>query len=153
MKAFARESEKNNKSTSKKLKICAKRFCKFAWYRSGRFSKRYPRIVRDEAKKHEKQIRLVLEGEETELDKAVVDEMGDPLIHFIRNSIDHGIAGSDTRKKYGKPETGTIKLRAYQEGSYIVIEIQDDGAGIDVKRAREKAIEAGLMEKGETVSK
>ncbi len=152
LKALRENLKKNNKSTSKKLEDLREAILQVRMVQIGTLFKRYPRIVRDEAKKHEKQIRLVLEGEETELDKAVVDEMGDPLIHFIRNSIDHGIEDLDTRKKYGKPETGTIKLRAYQEGSYIVIEIQDDGAGIDVKRVREKAIEAGLMEKGAKLS-
>ncbi|GAK57429.1 cheA signal transduction histidine kinase [Candidatus Vecturithrix granuli] len=152
LKALRDNLKKNNKSTSKKLEDLREAILQVRMVQIGTLFKRYPRIVRDEAKKHGKQIRLVLEGEETELDKAVVDEMGDPLIHLIRNSIDHGIEDLETRKKYGKPETGTIKLRAYQEGSYIVIEIQDDGAGIDVKRVKEKAIEVGLMEKGAKLS-
>ena len=151
-KALCDNLKKNNKSTSKKLEDLREAILQVRMVQVGTLFKRYPRIVRDEAKKHEKQIRLVLEGEETELDKAVVDEMGDPLIHLIRNSIDHGIEDLETRRKYGKPDAGTINLRAYQEGSYIVIEIQDDGAGIDIKRVKEKAVEAGLMEKGAKLS-
>jgi two-component system chemotaxis sensor kinase CheA len=105
LKVLRENLKKNNKSTSKKLEDLREAILQVRMVQIGTLFKRYPRIVRDEAKKHEKQIRLVLEGEETELDKAVVDEMGDPLIHFIRNSIDHGIEDLDTRKKYGKPET------------------------------------------------
>ena len=114
----------------------------------GTLFSRFPRLVRDLAKKHTKQIRLVLEGRETELDKAVIDKMGEPLMHLIRNSSDHGIEKPSVRLQKGKPEQGTITLRAYQEGSYIVIEIEDDGAGINVERIRGKAIENELIEKG-----
>lgn len=152
LKTLRDNLKKNNKSTSKKLEDLREAILQVRMVQIGTLFKRYPRIVRDEAKKHGKHIRLVLEGEETELDKAVVDEMGDPLIHLIRNSIDHGIEDLDVRRKYAKPDTGVITLRAYQEGSYIVIEIEDDGAGIDAKRVKEKAIEAGLIEKGAKLS-
>ncbi len=144
--------KKNNKSVSKKLEDLREAILQVRMVQVGNLFSRFPRIVRDLAKSHAKQIQLVMEGQETELDKAVIDEMGDPLIHLIRNSVDHGVEDQPTRKRKGKPEIGTITLRAYQEGSYIVIEIEDDGAGIKVQSIREKAIENGLIEKGMKLS-
>ncbi len=144
--------KKNNKSTSKKLEDLREAILQVRMVQVGSLFNRFPRIVRDLAKSHTKQIQLLLRGQETELDKAVVDEMGDPLIHLIRNAVDHGIEDQETRRKRDKPATGTITLRAYQEGSYIVIEIEDDGAGINVRRIREKATEAGLVEKGQKLT-
>jgi two-component system chemotaxis sensor kinase CheA len=108
----------------------------------------FPRLVRDLAKTHNKQIRLVMKGRETELDKAVIDKMKGPLTHLIRNAGDHGLEEPKVRREKGKPEMGTITLRAYQEGSSIVIEVADDGAGMNVERIRQKAVENGLLEKG-----
>ena len=147
-KALRDTLKKNNKSTSKKLEDLREAILQVRMVQVGTLFNRFPRIVRDLAKEHEKQIQLVREGEETELDKAVIDEMGDPLIHLIRNSADHALEDPETRRQKGKPETGTITLRAYQEGSYIVIEIQDDGRGIDLNRIREKAIETGMIDRG-----
>ncbi|MBD3304959.1 hypothetical protein GF339_01235 [candidate division KSB3 bacterium] len=144
--------KRNNKVTSKKLEDLREAILQVRMVQIGSLFNRFPRIVRDLAKNHQKQIQLVLEGQETELDKAVVDEMGDPLIHLIRNAVGHGIEDPVTRRQAGKPETGTITLRAYQEGSYIVIEIQDDGAGMHLNRIRNKALEAGLIEKGAKLS-
>ncbi|GAK52976.1 CheA signal transduction histidine kinase [Candidatus Moduliflexus flocculans] len=144
--------KKNNKSTSKKLEDLREAILQVRMVQVGTLFSRFPRIVRDMAKDEGKQIQLVREGEETELDKAVVDEMGEPLIHLVRNAGGHGIEDPETRKKSGKSEVGTITLRAYQEGSYIVIEIQDDGRGIDVNVLREKAIEMNLMERGAKLS-
>lgn len=136
-----------NKLTSKRLEDLREGILQVRMVQVGSLFNLYPRLVRDLCKDHNKQIRLILEGQETELDKAVIDEMKDPLMHLIRNSVDHGIEDPQTRKDRGKPETGTITLRAYQEGSYIVIEVQDDGRGIEVERIREKAIESGLTDK------
>lgn len=147
-KALRDNLKKNNKSNSKKLEDLREAILQVRMVQVGTLFSRFPRIVRDIAKEEGKLIELVREGEETELDKAVVDEMGEPLIHLVRNAGGHGIEDPETRKKSGKSEVGTITLRAYQEGSYIVIEIQDDGSGIDVNLLREKAIEMNLMERG-----
>jgi two-component system chemotaxis sensor kinase CheA len=103
------------------------------------------RLVRDAAAHVGKEIRLVLEGEETELDRTVVEEIGDPLIHMIRNAIDHGIEPPEVRKAAGKPPEGTVRLRAYHRGGHVVIEIIDDGRGLDPERIRARAVERGLV--------
>ncbi|WP_029521983.1 chemotaxis protein CheA [Persephonella sp. KM09-Lau-8] len=108
------------------------------------FSK-FPRIVRDLAKKLNKKVNLVLEGEDTEIDRSILDKLEDPLIHLVRNAIDHGIEPPEERIKAGKPEVGTIKLSAYQEGDRIIISIEDDGRGINVEKVKQKAIEKGLI--------
>ncbi|RUM50474.1 MAG: chemotaxis protein CheA [Hydrogenothermus sp.] len=108
------------------------------------FSK-FPRIVRDLAKKLNKKVQLVLEGEDTEIDRSILDRLEDPLIHLVRNAIDHGIEPPEERIKAGKPEVGTVKLGAYQEGDRIIIYIEDDGKGIDPEKVKEKAIEKGLI--------
>ncbi len=108
------------------------------------FSK-YPRLVRDLARDSGKQIELELSGEETELDKSVIEEIGDPLVHIIRNSCDHGIELPQDRAAKGKPAIGVIRLAACQEGSNIVIRISDDGKGLDVRAIRDKAVERGLV--------
>lgn len=114
---------------------------------------RFPRLVRDLSKSLGKDIQLVMEGQETELDRTVVDEIGDPMVHLIRNSLDHGIEMPDDRKAAGKPEKGTLKISAYQEGSGVIIEVQDDGKGIDPAQVRKKAVERGLIsaEEAETM--
>ena len=106
---------------------------------------RFPRLIRDLCKTLNKNVELVLEGEDTELDRTVIDEIGDPMVHLIRNSMDHGIEHPDERKALGKPEKGTLKIAAYQEGSGVVIEVSDDGAGIDPDRVKQKAIERGVI--------
>ena len=108
------------------------------------FSK-FPRIVRDLAKKLNKKVNLILEGEDTEIDRSILDKLEDPLIHLVRNAIDHGIEPPEERIKAGKPEVGTIKLSAYQEGDRIIISIEDDGKGINVEKVKQKAIEKGLI--------
>ncbi len=108
------------------------------------FSK-FPRIVRDLSKKLGKKVNLIIEGENTELDKSIIDKLEDPLIHLVRNSLDHGIETPEERVMMGKPETGTIKLFAYHEGDHIIIGISDDGRGIDVEKVKQKAIEKGLI--------
>ncbi len=106
---------------------------------------RFPRLIRDLCKTLNKNVELVLEGEDTELDRTVIDEIGDPMVHLIRNSMDHGIEHPDERKALGKPEKGILKISAYQEGSGVVIEVSDDGAGIDPDKVRKKAIERGIV--------
>ena len=106
---------------------------------------RFPRMVRDLSKDNSKDITLNMSGEETELDRTVIDEIGDPLIHLIRNAIDHGIEEIEDRVKRNKPANGTVYLRAYQDGNSVVIEVEDDGAGIDIEKVRKKAIERGII--------
>lgn len=111
----------------------------------GRTFNRFPRLVRDIAKEYSKEIDLVTSGEETELDKSIIEEITDPLVHLIRNAADHGIESVETRTKLGKPARGTITLSADHEGNHVMIEIRDDGAGIDPERLKAKALEKGLI--------
>jgi len=106
---------------------------------------RFPRLVRDLSKSLNKKINLVIEGEDTELDKTVVDDLLDPIMHSVRNSIDHGIESAEERRAAGKPDEGTVLLKAANEGNMIVIEIGDDGKGIDVEAVKSKAVERGLI--------
>lgn len=106
---------------------------------------RFPRMIRDLSKKLNKKMELYMSGEDTELDRTVIDEIGDPLMHLLRNSADHGLESPEVRKSLGKPETGSIFLDAYQDGNNVVIEVRDDGAGIDVDKVRNKAIEKGTI--------
>jgi len=111
----------------------------------GQAWKKLPRIIRDLANELDKKIDLVLEGETTELDRQVLEQIRDPLTHMVRNSADHGLEGPADRRAAGKAETGTIHLSAYHEGGSIVIRLRDDGRGLDTARIREKAIEKGLL--------
>ena len=113
---------------------------------------RFPRVVRDLQRELNKKIDLVIEGEDTELDKSVVEDLLDPIMHCIRNSVDHGIEAPEARTAAGKPETGTILLKASNEGNQIVIEIKDDGAGIDVEKVRKKAVDRGLIHPDKAVT-
>jgi two-component system chemotaxis sensor kinase CheA len=113
---------------------------------------RFPRLVRDLARQQGKQVELVLQGEDTRVDKAVIDEIGEPLVHLIRNAVDHGIETPAQRKAKGKSETGTLLLSAAQESNQVVITLIDDGAGIDAASVRRKALERGLLQPGETLS-
>ena len=106
---------------------------------------RFRRVVRDISKSNGKRVELVLRGEHTELDKRMIDELGDPLTHMVRNSVDHGIEMPEDRKASGKPETGTVILEASHRGNNICIEVADDGAGINVKRVKEKILERELL--------
>ena len=108
------------------------------------FSK-FPRIIRDLSQALHRKVRLVMEGQETELDKSLLEAIKDPLTHAVRNSLDHGIEPPEKRIAAGKDPEGTLKLRAYQESSHVIIEVSDDGAGIGVERVRNKAIERGLI--------
>ncbi|HEX2944692.1 MAG TPA: chemotaxis protein CheA [Clostridia bacterium] len=108
---------------------------------------RFPRMIRDISKNLGKEVELKMSGEETELDRTVIDEIGDPLIHLLRNSCDHGIESIEQRKNLGKPEVGLIELKAYQDGNNVVIEVGDDGQGINIDKVKKKAIERGLINK------
>jgi two-component system chemotaxis sensor kinase CheA len=97
------------------------------------------------SKNLDKEVELVLEGQETELDRTVIDEIGDPMVHLIRNSLDHGIEKREERRAAGKPDKGTLRISAYQEGSGVIIEVADDGKGMDPERIKQKAIERGIL--------
>ncbi|MDX5324523.1 MAG: chemotaxis protein CheA [Exiguobacterium sp.] len=113
---------------------------------------RFPRMVRSVAKDIQKKVQLDISGAETELDRTVIDEIGDPLVHLIRNAIDHGIERPDVRVQSGKPEQGRLSLRAYHGGNRVFIEIEDDGAGINVDKVRSKALERGVLTVEEAAS-
>ena len=107
---------------------------------------RFPRVVRDLARSLEKEINLELQGEETDLDKNLVEALADPLVHLVRNAVDHGIETPDEREAKGKPRAGTVILAAEQEGDHILLSIEDDGAGMDADVLRKKAVEKGMMD-------
>lgn len=106
---------------------------------------RFPRMIRDLSKKLNKEMELIMTGEDTELDRTVIDEIGDPLMHMLRNAADHGLESTIDRLKVGKPQVGTIRLDAYQDGNNVTIEVTDDGAGVDVEKIKRKAIEKGAI--------
>ena len=110
------------------------------------------RLVRDLSKKTGKKVDLIMEGAETEIDRNMVDSIYDPLVHMMRNSVDHAIQSPDERSKVGKPATGTVHLRAYQKGGNMVIEIEDDGEGLNTQRIKQKAVSRGLIQAGEALS-
>ncbi|MBO8159371.1 MAG: chemotaxis protein CheA [Thermosyntropha sp.] len=111
---------------------------------------RFPRMVRDLAKELNKEVEFLMEGKETELDRTVIDEIGDPLVHLLRNAVDHGLEPAEERIKKGKPAAGTLMLRARHEGNNVYIEVEDDGAGINVEKVKKKAVEKGLITEKET---
>jgi len=115
---------------------------------------RFPRMIRDLSKKLDKKMELYISGEDTELDRTVIDEIGDPLLHLLRNAADHGLESNAERVALGKPETGSIILNAFQEGNNVVIEVKDDGKGIDAEKIKQKAINKGTItaEQGEAMS-
>ncbi len=115
----------------------------------GKVFNKFPRMVRDLSRELHKEIELVISGEETELDKSIVEEIGDPLVHIIRNSCDHGIETPEERVAKGKPPKGTVELKAYNEGNHIIIEIVDDGKGLDADMLKAKALEKGLINEKE----
>ena len=106
---------------------------------------KYPRMIRDLSRKLDKKLELFMSGEDPELDRTVVDQIGDPLQHLLRNSADHGLESAEVRRERGKPETGSIYLNAFQEGNNVIIEVSDDGNGIDTEKVKEKAIQRGVI--------
>ncbi|HRP70604.1 MAG TPA: chemotaxis protein CheA, partial [Turneriella sp.] len=111
----------------------------------GQTLKKYPAAVRDMARKQHKEIRVIIEGEETELDKAILEEISDPLLHMIRNSVDHGIEMPDVRVKNGKSREGTLLIRAEHEGDRVSIFVEDDGGGLNTQKILAKALEKGIV--------
>jgi len=105
---------------------------------------RFPKLARDLSRLLGKKVRIVIEGGDTKLDKVIVERIAEPMIHLIRNAVDHGIEPPEEREALGKPAEGEIRIRAYQEGGSVVIEVSDDGRGIDVEKVRRKALEKGL---------
>lgn len=118
----------------------------------GKVFNKFPRMVRDLSRELNKNVDLIITGEETEVDKSIVEEIGDPLVHIIRNSCDHGIESPEERQALGKPAVGTVQLKAYNEGNHIVIEVTDDGKGLDAQMLKQKAIEKGLISEREADS-
>ncbi len=108
-------------------------------------TQKFPRMIRDLSKKLNKKMELYMTGEDTELDRTVIDEIGDPLMHLLRNSADHGLESAEIRARRGKPEVGTVCLDAYQDGNNVVIEVRDDGNGIDVEAVKNKALDKGSI--------
>ena len=117
----------------------------------GQVFSRLNRVVRKLSREVGKQVELRVHGEETELDKLVVEDLADPLLHLVRNALDHGLEPSEERRRAGKPPQGTIELRAEQRGNHIVLEIEDDGAGIDLELVQETAVRKGLLAAGAAV--
>jgi len=115
----------------------------------GKVFNKFPRVIRDLSRELGKKVNLIIKGEDTELDKSIIEEIGDPLMHMIRNSVDHGIEPPEERVKVGKPEVGTVELKAYNEGNQIVIEIADDGKGMDPEVLKQKALEKGIISEKE----
>ena len=113
---------------------------------------RFPLIVREVAKKKSKQVELVCFGEDTEIDKRMAEQLVNPLTHLVRNAIDHGLEGPERRKESGKPQIGTVTLRAEEEGDYIVISVSDDGLGLDAEKIRSKAVKQGLIKNDDPIS-
>lgn len=127
------------------------RFMKTRMQRIGSVWQRFPRVVRDVSRQCAKRVKLEMEGEETELDRTLLEAIADPLTHIIRNAIDHGIEPPAQRRRDGKPEVGVIKLRAYYEGGQVNVEVVDDGAGLDPERIREKAVQKQIFDEEESV--
>jgi two-component system chemotaxis sensor kinase CheA len=118
----------------------------------GNIFSRFPRLVRDLANTFNKNIALQILGEETELDKGVIERIGDPLTHLIRNAVDHGVDTPEERRKTGKPEQGTVRLQAFHQGGNVVIEVADDGRGLNTEKIRQKAVEQGLISATDVLS-
>lgn len=118
----------------------------------GQVFDRFPRLVRDVAKARGKEVQLLISGAETDLDKTIVDEVGEPLMHLLRNNVDHGIESPDDREKIGKPRIGTIKLNAYHEGNQIIIEVSDDGGGINLEKVRARGLKQGLINENDKLT-
>jgi two-component system, chemotaxis family, sensor kinase CheA len=118
----------------------------------GQVFDRFPRLVRDVAKARGKEVQLLISGAETDLDKTIVDEVGEPLMHLLRNNVDHGIEAPDERESLGKNRVGTISLNAYHEGNQIIIEVSDDGGGINLEKVRARGIKQGLISADDRLS-
>lgn len=142
----ASELQKASQDLDKKIGMLQGEIIEARMIPIGQIFERLMRVVRKISKELNKEITLLISGEDTKLDKSMVEEIADPLMHLVRNAIDHGIEGRDERLSSGKPETGTIRLSAQQKGNNVVVEVEDDGAGIDLSRVYKKALEKGLIE-------
>src|ERR1700757_1171771 len=118
----------------------------------GQLFEKMSRIVRKISREQGKVVELKLFGADTELDKLIIEDISDPMMHIIRNAIDHGIEPREERLKAGKDGKGTIRLSSYQKGNHVVIEVEDDGRGIDLEKVKKKAVEKGLIQSGGTIS-
>ncbi len=144
---FARELAESSKQIDLMTNELQTVVMKTRMVKIGKVFNRFPRLIRDLSKETGKEVNLIINGEDTELDKTIVEEINDPLVHLVRNSVDHGIENAEERKKVNKPEAGTVTLSASQEGNQIIIKIEDDGKGLDENLILEKAVSKGLIAK------
>lgn len=145
LRAFATELHRIHRSFERQLAGMQEGILDVRMVPLGQTFDRLARAVRQVAREHGKDVKLVITGAETEIDKLIVEELTDPLLHIIRNAVDHGIERAETRVEHGKPETGTLALNAYQKGSHVVIEVEDDGAGIDPNKILAQALSRGIV--------
>ncbi|MBI5183034.1 MAG: chemotaxis protein CheA [Nitrospinae bacterium] len=150
---IAIDLHKTSQTLDKKVRDLQQRIIEVRMVPIGQLFDRFFRVIRRYSKELGKDIRLEISGGNTQLDKLVVEDMADPLMHLIRNSIDHGIEIPEERRKKGKSEVGTIRLNAMQKGSHVVIEVEDDGEGIDIEKVRESAIDKGLIGKDKELNR
>lgn len=148
LRSLANELYKAHRNLDRKLLEMQEAVMEVRMVPVGQIFGRLGRIVRKMAREENKEIELVRTGSETELDKLIIEELADPLMHIIRNAIDHGIEPPGMRERHGKPRKGEIELKAFQQGNHVVIQVSDDGAGIDPKRVYDKAVKMGLLEPG-----
>lgn len=149
---IAKSLDKTNRDLGRKLAELQDGMMEIRMVSLKKIFDRLAMTVRKVARASHKKVDLVIEGAETKLDKLIVEEIGDPLMHIIRNAVDHGIEPAELRKEAGKPETGTIKLKAYQQGNNVLMEVEDDGAGIDKERILRKARQKGLVSEDKELS-
>jgi two-component system chemotaxis sensor kinase CheA len=149
--SFIRDVHKISQTLERKLVELQDEVLEIRMVPVGQIFSRLAQVIRRYSREIGKEIELVLYGEDTELDKSLAEEIVDALMHLVRNSVDHGLEAAAERKKKGKKEHGTIVLKAFQRGNHVVIEVSDDGGGIDIERVREKAVQKGLLDRGNAV--
>ncbi len=149
--SFIRDVHKISQTLERKLTELQDEVLEIRMVPVGQIFSRLAQVIRRYSREIGKEIDLVLYGEDTELDKSLAEEIVDPLMHLVRNSVDHGLEPTEERKKKGKKEHGSIVLKAFQRGNHVVIEVADDGGGIDIEKVREKAVEKGLLDPGTAV--
>jgi two-component system chemotaxis sensor kinase CheA len=149
--SFIRDVHKISQTLERKLIELQDEVLEIRMVPVGQIFSRLAQVIRRYSREIGKEIDLVLYGEDTELDKSLAEEIVDPLMHLVRNSVDHGLESAGERKKKGKKEHGSIVLKAFQRGNHVVIEVADDGGGIDIEKVREKAVEKGLLDPGSAV--
>jgi two-component system chemotaxis sensor kinase CheA len=144
--SFVRDVHKISQTLERKLTELQDEVLEIRMVPVGQIFSRLAQVIRRYSREIGKEINLDLYGEDTELDKSLAEEIVDPLMHLVRNSLDHGIESEENRKRKGKKEHGTIILRAFQRGNHVVIEVEDDGRGVDIEKVRKKAIEKKLID-------